>query len=387
MKSIGLREENERTRRNGAPKRVNVAEKKEGRKDDKDSSIVDAIIHHPSSTIHQRFFTLTSIIPSLSFTCNTLFCSALPKMSAPEIEIFSTATVTPQGGLLHRCKHKSESTKTDMIFAIFLPSAYQATTTTDAAAAVTANFPAVYWLSGLTCTDENFCKKAGEQAFAAAEEHGICLVVPDTSPRGDVIPSDDAYDLGTGAGFYINATNSPWDTNYHMESYISVELPALVETKWGVGTANVRSICGHSMGGHGAITLALKADKGSWASVSAFAPICHPTACPWGIKAFENYFGSVDAGKDHDATLLLQLPGKASTFDDILIDEGTDDEFGKAGQLLLKDFEDAAAKVGQKLTVRRQEGYDHSYNFISTFIAEHIAYHAKKLHALVARKA
>jgi S-formylglutathione hydrolase len=308
--------------------------------------------------------------PLTSLSSTSLFSTM---SSAPEIEILSTATVTPKGGVLHRCKHKSTSTKTDMIFAIFLPSVYSA----DAA-----NFPAIYWLSGLTCTDENFCKKAGEQAFAAAEEDGICIVVPDTSPRGDNIPSDDAYDLGTGAGFYIDASNPPWSVNYHMETYISKELPALVETKWGVGTEGVRSICGHSMGGHGAITLALKAEKGSWASVSAFAPICHPTACPWGVKAFENYFGSVDAGKDHDATLLLQLPGKASMFDDMLIDEGTDDEFGKAGQLLLKDFEDVAAKVGQKLTVRRQEGYDHSYNFISTFIAEHVAYHAKKLHAV-----
>jgi S-formylglutathione hydrolase len=308
--------------------------------------------------------------PLTSLSSTSLFSTM---SSAPEIEILSTATVTPKGGVLHRCKHKSTSTKTDMIFAIFLPSVYSA----DAA-----NFPAIYWLSGLTCTDENFCKKAGEQAFAAAEEDGICIVVPDTSPRGDNIPSDDAYDLGTGAGFYIDASNPPWSVNYHMETYISKELPALVETKWGVGTEGVRSICGHSMGGHGAITLALKAEKGSWASVSAFAPICHPTACPWGFKAFENYFGSVDAGKDHDATLLLQLPGKASMFDDMLIDEGTDDEFGKAGQLLLKDFEDVAAKVGQKLTVRRQEGYDHSYNFISTFIAEHVAYHAKKLHAV-----
>jgi S-formylglutathione hydrolase len=316
----------------------------------------------------------------LTSRCSTSLFSTMS--SAPEIEILSTATVTPKGGVLHRCKHKSTSTKTDMIFAIFLPSVYSAAAADTAAAAAAAKFPAIYWLSGLTCTDENFCKKAGEQAFAAAEEDGVCIVVPDTSPRGDDIPSDDAYDLGTGAGFYINATNKPWDVNYHMETYISKELPALVETKWGVGTDGVRSICGHSMGGHGAITLALKADKGAWASVSALAPICHPTACPWGVKAFENYFGSVNAGKDHDATLLLQLPGKATYFDDMLIDEGTDDNFGKEGQLLLKDFEDVAAKVGQKLTVRRQEGYDHSYNFISTFIAEHVAYHAKKLQAV-----
>jgi len=288
------------------------------------------------------------------------------------VEIFSTTSATPAGGLLHRCKHQSTSTKTDMIFAIFLPSCYQSAEKKDP-------FPTIYWLSGLTCTDENFTKKAGPQAFAAAEEQGVCLVVPDTSPRGDDIPSDDAYDLGMGAGFYINATNSPWNVNYHMESYIATELPALVESKFGVGTAGRRSLTGHSMGGHGALTLALKAPPGSWVSVSAFSPICHPTACPWGIKALTNYFGSVEAGKEHDATLLLEQPGKAAMFDDILIDEGTDDEFGRAGQLLLSDFEEAAARVGQKLTVRRQEGYDHSYNFISTFIADHVVFHAEKM--------
>ncbi len=156
--------------------------------------------------------------------------ASLSTMSA--IEILSTATVTPKGGLLHRCKHKSTSTKTDMIFAIFLPSVYSvAAVSTDANAA--ANFPAVYWLSGLTCTDENFCKKAGPQAFAAAEEDGVCIVVPDTSPRGDDIPSDDAHDLGTGAGFFIDATNPPWDVNYHMETYISSEPPALAKPPCG----------------------------------------------------------------------------------------------------------------------------------------------------------
>lgn len=275
-----------------------------------------------------------------------------------------------------------------MIFAIFLPSIYNNKNKEGGGGdgSVENNkdpFPVIYWLSGLTCTDENFCKKAGEKAFAAAEEQGVALVVPDTSPRGDDIPSDDAYDLGTGAGFYINATNSPWDVNYNMETYISQELPALVEAKWNVGTKGVRSICGHSMGGHGALTLAFKMPPRSWASVSAFAPICHPTGCPWGTKAFSNYFGSVEAGKEHDATLLLGQPGKADMFDDILIDEGTDDEFRKAGQLLLEDFEKVAASVNQKLTVRRQEGYDHSYNFILTFIADHIVYHAKKMREVV----
>lgn len=172
-----------------------------------------------------------------------------------------------------------------------------------------------------------------------------------------------------------------------MESYISKELPALVETEWGVGLHGMRSVMGHSMGGHGALTLGLKATEGTWASISAFAPICHPTACPWGTKAFTHYLGSVEAGQDHDATVLIQREGKAGVFDDILIDEGTADNFGKEGQLLLSDFEAAAAKVGQKLTVRRQEGHDHSYYFIATFIADHVAFHAKRLRAVAAKVA
>ena len=172
-----------------------------------------------------------------------------------------------------------------------------------------------------------------------------------------------------------------------MESYISKELPALVEAEWGVGSNGMRSLAGHSMGGHGALTLGLKAPLGAWASVSALAPICHPTKCPWGEKAFTNYFGSVDAGQDHDATILIQREGKANMFDDVLIDEGTNDNFGQEGQLLLSDFEEAAAKVGQKLTVRRQKGHDHSYYFIATFIADHIAFHAKRLRAVASKVA
>jgi S-(hydroxymethyl)glutathione dehydrogenase/alcohol dehydrogenase len=201
------------------------------------------------------------------------------------------------------------------------------------------------------------------------------MIMPDTSPRGDNVPNDDGYDMGQGASFYIDATNDPWKTNFNMESYISKELPALVEKQWGIGTKGVKSICGHSMGGHGALTLAMK-DPTSWASVSAFAPVCHPTACPWGQKAFQNYLNG--PGDDHDATLLLLKQGKAF-YDDILIDEGTNDEFAEKGQLLLKDFEEAAAKVGQKLTVRRQQGFDHSYHFMAAFIADHVDYHAASL--------
>ena len=166
----------------------------------------------------------------------------------PEIEILSSTVVTAKGGVLHRVKHSSKATKTDMEFAIFLPSVYKLNGGKDSASNKT--FPTIYWLSGLTCTDANFCQKAGGVAFAKAEEEEICMVMPDTSPRGE-IPSDDAYDLGTGAGFYINATNSPWDVNYRMEEYIAEELPALVEAEFGVGTQGLRSLAGHSMGGHG----------------------------------------------------------------------------------------------------------------------------------------
>jgi S-(hydroxymethyl)glutathione dehydrogenase / alcohol dehydrogenase len=299
------------------------------------------------------------------------------KVIMSSIEILSETTVTPSGGVLYRCKHVSTSTKTDMIFAVFLPSVYKVSSI---------NIPAIYWLSGLTCTDQNFCQKAGSTAFLEADKNNIAFVLPDTSPRGDTIPSDDGYDLGTGAGFYINATNEPWSNNYQMESYITSELPSLVEDKWGVGKI-AKSICGHSMGGHGALTLALKCPKGFWTSVSAFSPICHPTKCPWGIKAFTNYLGSVDAGIAHDATeLILSSSDKASMYDEILIDEGTNDEFKTSKQLLLEDFEEACTKMGQKLVSRHQPGFDHSYHFIAAFIGDHIRFHGKKLRTAVRTK-
>lgn len=296
----------------------------------------------------------------------------------PDIEILATIAVSPRGGLLYRVQHQSTSTSTPMIFAVFLPSSYVKSPY---------NAPTVYWLSGLTCTDQNFSQKAGGPAFAKADELGIAMVLPDTSPRGENVANDDQYDLGQGAGFYINATQEPWKPHFQMETYISEELPALIEAQWGIGRNGVRSICGHSMGGHGALTLALKMSAGSWASVSAFAPICHPTACPWGIKAFTNYLGSAEAGQPHDATLLIGQPGKAGCFADILIDEGTEDDFAKAGQLLLGDFEAHSAKAGQKLTVRRQKGFDHSYHFMAAFIADHLVFHAKYLRQAEAKAA
>ncbi|KAL7564638.1 hypothetical protein ACA910_009326 [Epithemia clementina (nom. ined.)] len=287
------------------------------------------------------------------------------------VKILSTRTVTPQGGILHRVQHASTSTQTEMIFSIFLPQVYSVGTNQGPT-------PAVYWLSGLTCTDENFVQKAGPTAFAKAEECGMALIMPDTSPRGDNVPNDDGYDLGQGAGFYINATEAPWSTNFQMESYIA-ELVELVESEWKtVGIQGCKAICGHSMGGHGALTLAFKAAPGTWTSVSAFSPVVHPTACPWGEKAFTAYLGSVEAGKAHDATELLLRDNKASSYDVIMIDEGTKDDF-KDEQLKLADFEAAAQKVGQAVAVRRLEGHDHSYHFISAFIASHLEFHMVRL--------
>jgi S-formylglutathione hydrolase len=301
-------------------------------------------------------------VPSFKGTIAYCRCyySAVLKKPATTMEILSTTSVSAKGGILHRVQHESAATNTPMIVSIFLPFTYK----TDPSAVI----PAVYWLSGLTCTDLNFVQKASN-AFVTADELGMAVIVPDTSPRGDNVADDEAYDLGKGAGFYVDATNAPWSEHYQMETYIK-ELVQLVETEWGVGT-NCKSICGHSMGGHGALTLALKAPPNVWTSVSALAPICHPTACPWGKKAFEAYFGSVEAGKAHDATLLLQQQGKAGIYDDILIDEGTSDEFVAQGQLLLKEFEQAAATAGQKLTVRRQVGFDHSvrYSYVQSVSA------------------
>lgn len=256
-----------------------------------------------------------------------------------------------------------------MIFSIFLPKAAQIQK------GIATH--SIYWLSGLTCTDENFCQKA--HAFDSAESQGVALVIPDTSPRGDQVPNKDQYDLGQGASFYINASEEPWKKNYRMEDYIQNELTEIIEQEFQLG--GQKSIFGHSMGGHGALTLAFKYPE-SWTSVSAFAPICHPTECPWGKTAFETYLGSVEAGKAHDATELLKKKGKL--YDDILIDEGTDDEFGIAGQLLLSDFEAAAAAVQQPITVRRPPGGDHSYHTIAAFMDDHIRYHAKYLRAKTA---
>jgi S-(hydroxymethyl)glutathione dehydrogenase / alcohol dehydrogenase len=281
------------------------------------------------------------------------------------VQILSQRSVTPAGGILLRCQHASTSTGTDMVFSIFLPSVYYIQG---------GSIPSLYWLSGLTCTDESFVQKAG--AFASADQHGLALIIPDTSPRGDGVANDDSYSLGQGAGFYIDATQEPWSKHFQMETYINQELPALVQSYWQL--SGIKGITGHSMGGHGALTLAFKHPK-DWMSVSAFSPVCHPTASAWGQTAFESYLGSAAAGIEHDATEILKAKQSATSYDIILIDEGVDDEFVAAGQLLLPDLEAAAAQVGQTLTVRRHKGFDHSYFFIAAFISDHIAFHARYL--------
>lgn len=279
-------------------------------------------------------------------------------------------------GCYHRISHMSKSTKTKMIFGLFLPSCYSTET----------NTPVLFWLSGLTCDDTNFAMKAGSRAFDAAEQHGMAIVMPDTSPRHDeAVPNVDEYDFGIGAGFYINATVEPYSAHYQMYDYVTQELPSLLQTELAIGKDGRKAICGHSMGGHGALTIALREGKSAWKSVSAFAPICHPTACPWGQKAFQGYLGSVEAGKVHDATCLMESlekgssSQKSSLYEEILIDQGTADEFLIKGQLRPDDFVSAAEKSGQKVIMNMRKGFDHSYYFIAKFIEDHVHFHAKYL--------
>nr|MDT0252487.1 S-formylglutathione hydrolase [Endozoicomonas sp.] len=266
------------------------------------------------------------------------------------------------GGWHKQYTHTSKSLSCDMRFAIFLPPQ-----------SVEQPVPVVYWLSGLTCTDENFMQKAG--AFRIAAELGVAIVAPDTSPRGEHVPDDPegAYDFGLGAGFYLNATQAPWNVNYRMYDYVVSELPELIEAHFPV--SNKRSIAGHSMGGHGALTIAMK-NPDSYSSVSAFSPICNPVNCPWGQKAFQGYLGNDrELWKDYDATELMK---KSPVHIPALVDQGGDDNF-LAGQLHPEALEAAANKAGYPLTLRLQDGYDHSYYFITTFIEEHLKFHASHL--------
>jgi len=267
------------------------------------------------------------------------------------------------GGFLNRYQHNSMSCHCTMTFSVYLPPQ-----------AESGNVPALYWLSGLTCTDDNVRTKAGMQRYAS--EKGIALIFPDTSPRGNGVPdNEERYDLGKGAGFYVNATQPPWREHYQMYEYVTKELPALVENNLPI-LANVKSISGHSMGGHGALICALKNPK-SYRSVSAFSPICHPVKSAWGKGCFGTYLGdNRQTWLTYDATELIISGARVN---DIFIDQGSADEFYDEGQLLPEDLKAACTNAGQPLVLRMQEGYDHSYHFIASFIGEHIAYHAAAL--------
>lgn len=286
--------------------------------------------------------------------------------SSPELKVLSTVTVTKEGGILKRITHSSSSTQCEMTFGIFLPSTYDANKNL---------LPVLYWLSGLTCNDTNFEMKAGPKAFSAAEKYGLAIVMPDTSPRGDDVPDKpDCYYLGKGAGLYVDAIKEPYDKHFKMYTYITEELPTLISKEFSGTSQNLKSIFGHSMGGHGALTIALKANAGSWKSVSAFAPICNPTLSPWGKAAFDLY--GVD-GTQHDATILLSSSSKElAKYDDILIDQGDADEFLE-NQLMPQKLLDVVSS--QKITLNMRKGFDHSYYFIAAFVEDHIEFHAKRL--------
>jgi S-formylglutathione hydrolase len=266
------------------------------------------------------------------------------------------------GGTVAFYSHHSSACNSKMKFAVYLPPQ-----------AKSKSVPVLYFLSGLTCSEENFMVKAGAQQFAA--KYGLMLVVPDTSPRDTGIPGEDEdWDFGTGAGFYVDATVEPWKAHYRMYSYVVDELPALIAENFPVITEK-QGIFGHSMGGHGALICALKNPE-RYLSVSAFSPIVAPMRCHWGQKAFTNYLGSnKETWRAYDASELVLT---AQYNRPILIDQGTDDKF-LANQLLPEVFEEACAKVGQTLSLRMQQGYDHSYYFIATFMEDHIRHHAEAL--------
>jgi len=267
------------------------------------------------------------------------------------------------GGWHKQYSHESETLSCTMRFAIFLPPQ----------ASEKNKVPVLYWLSGLTCTDENFMQKSGVQRIAA--ELGIAIVAPDTSPRGENTPDapDGAYDLGLGASFYLNATEEPWKQKYQMYDYIVHELPNVIESVFPV-TAE-RAISGHSMGGHGALVIGLR-NTDRYTSISAFCPICNPTKTPWGQKAFTAYLGkNTHDWRDYDASELLR---KAESTLPLLIDQGENDDFLEK-ELKPEVLEFAAAKSSEPFELRRQAGYDHSYFFISSFIEDHLRFHARYL--------
>ncbi|MEM6706522.1 MAG: S-formylglutathione hydrolase [Acidobacteriota bacterium] len=269
--------------------------------------------------------------------------------------------VRMHGGWIDTYTHASEACDCTMRFGVFLPPQAQE-----------GPVPSLYWLSGLTCTEENFLQKSGAQRWAS--ELGIALVAPDTSPRGLDLPGEhDDWDFGSGAGFYVDATRRPWSQHYRMHDYVVRELPALIEGR--LPLLPRRSVSGHSMGGHGAIVAALR-NPGHFQSVSAFAPICAPTRCPWGEKAFSNYLGDDrESWKAYDSCELLREAERAPA---LLVDQGTEDGF-LAEQLKPELLEEVCRERGHDLELRLREGYDHSYFFVASFFEEHLRFHAGAL--------
>lgn len=279
--------------------------------------------------------------------------------------ISQVSTNNAFGGVHQQYSHQSAVLNCPMRFAIYLPP--QASEQTPV--------PVLYWLSGLTCTDENFMQKAGALKLAATL--GVAIVAPDTSPRGEGVADDEnqAYDLGLGAGFYVNATQKPWSAHYRMYDYVVNELPAIIEANFAVNAK--RAISGHSMGGHGALTIALKSSD-KYASVSAFSPICQPSECPWGLKAFTAYLGDdKSTWLKYDATALITSAEQDKVLP-ILVEQGSDDQFLEE-QLKPESLCAAAKEANIELTYNLREGYDHSYYFIASFIEQHLEFHARHL--------
>ncbi len=276
------------------------------------------------------------------------------------METLSTSTAF--GGTQGVYRHASTATGTDMTFAVYVPPH-----------APDARLPVLWFLSGLTCTHANVMDK-GEYRRACAE-HGVILIAPDTSPRGEGVPDEDAYDFGQGAGFYVDATEQPWAANFNMKRYVEDELPALIAAEFPMADMTWQGITGHSMGGHGALTIALR-NPDRFRSVSAFAPIVAPLHCPWGEKALTGYLGPDRADwRAYDACALIADGARVA---DILVDQGEADGF-LDDQLKPALLAEACAAAGIDLTLQMQPGYDHSYNFISTFMPDHVAWHAERL--------
>jgi len=276
----------------------------------------------------------------------------------------TVSTNKSHGGVQGVYRHASAATGTDMVFSVFVPER-----------APGVRMPVLWYLSGLTCTHGNVTEK-GEYRAACAE-HGVIFIAPDTSPRGEAVPDDQAYDFGQGAGFYVDATRQPWSTNFRMRRYIEDELPALIASQFPVADMRRESITGHSMGGHGALTIGLR-NPTRFRSISAFSPIVSPLHCPWGEKALAGYLGP-DRGdwRPYDACALIEDGARVP---ELLVDQGDADPF-LAEQLKPELLRGACDAAGINLTLRMQAGYDHSYYFISSFLAEHVAWHAERLTA------